>query len=167
MALFGVTRHGDYNQLLNSQPVHKPSGFDAIPDATFETEFEKYVIGECAEAECLQVWRVHAALEGSLLPECSQPRSTHQIRSIFPKACYTRNSVGPRASQAGAGAAERAYDVTWGVQVDGSSHILRKSLLDILRNVLGRDPVQHEFDIFFTCAFHTTALPHMEAPRPP
>jgi hypothetical protein len=37
-------------------------------------------------------------------------------------------------------------------QVDGACHILRKSLLAVLSEVLGRDASKAEFDTFFTCA---------------
>ena len=55
MALFGLTRHGDYNHLLNTQPAHRPAGFANIDDATFEQEFDRHVMGDCPESKALEV----------------------------------------------------------------------------------------------------------------
>lgn len=57
MAFFGVTHHGDYNQLLHSQPVgsRSPVAFEDIQDSAFEDAFERHAMGDCAEARALQV----------------------------------------------------------------------------------------------------------------
>jgi hypothetical protein len=36
------------------------------------------------------------------------------------------------------------------MQIDGGTHILRKDLVKILKDVLGREPAKIEFDVFFT-----------------
>jgi hypothetical protein len=55
MALFGVTQHGDYNQLLNSQPAHRPTCFENLDDSAFEEEFQRHILGDCMESRALQV----------------------------------------------------------------------------------------------------------------
>lgn len=91
MAFFGLTRQGDYNELLHSQPVSvEEPAFAAVADQQFEQAFAQHVLGDTPRAAALQV--------------------------------------------------------------NGSSTILRKELLNILPAVLGRSPCKAEFNVFFTCA---------------
>ena len=42
-------------------------------------------------------------------------------------------------------------------QIDGGLHMLRKKLVHILPEVLGREATKQEFDTFFTCALHLSS----------
>jgi hypothetical protein len=55
MAFFGVTRHGSYSPLLDKQPACRPAPFGKIPGAEYEKAFDKYLMGDSAQARALQV----------------------------------------------------------------------------------------------------------------